>query len=264
MMDTVEAISMPAIVCHGGAGHSAKDQPGVDAAVEAGWEILQSGGTALDAALAAVVIMEDDPALNAGTGGRIRADGSVQLDAAVMTSNGQFGAISCIQQTKNPILVAAKLLDDNVNIISGRGAREFADNIGIAREKVEGSLKLTGNDTVGAVARDETGLMVVASSTGGCTGMPAGRIGDVPLIGAGLWCDERIGIAATGIGEQITLKMSSVRMADRIEEGYDIENVLNWGINQYPPDVEVGFIALTTEGEGLGLANTKMPWSSKD
>ena len=93
--------------------------------------------------------------------------------------------------------------------------------------------------------------------------MPAGRIGDVPLIGAGLWCDERIGIAATGIGEQITLKMSSVRMADRIEEGYDIENVLNWGINQYPPDVEVGFIALTTEGEGLGLANTKMPWSSK-
>ena len=132
MMDTVEAISMPAIVCHGGAGHSAKDQPGVDAAVEAGWEILQSGGTALDAALAAVVIMEDDPALNAGTGGRIRADGSVQLDAAVMTSNGQFGAISCIQQTKNPILVAAKLLDDNVNIISGRGAREFADNIGIA------------------------------------------------------------------------------------------------------------------------------------
>ena len=89
-MDTVEAISMPAIVCHGGAGHSAKDQPGVDAAVEAGWEILQSGGTALDAALAAVVIMEDDPALNAGTGGRIRADGSVQLDAAVMTSNGQF------------------------------------------------------------------------------------------------------------------------------------------------------------------------------
>jgi len=263
MKDIVGTISSPAIVCHGGAGHSAKDQPGVDAAVEAGWDILQSGGTALDATLASVVMMENDPALNAGTGGRIRSDGSVQLDAAVMTSNGQFGAITCIQQTKNPILVAAKLLDENVNILAGKGAREFADKIGVAREDVVGSSKPTGNDTVGAVARDETGLIVVASSTGGCTGMPVGRIGDVPLIGAGLWCDKRIGIAATGIGEQITLKMSSVRIADRIAEGYDIENVLNWGVNQYPSDVEVGFIALATEGVGLGLANTKMPWSSK-
>ncbi len=263
MKDIVGTISRPAIVCHGGAGHSAKDQPGVDAAVEAGWDILQSGGTALDAALASVVMMENDPALNAGTGGRIRSDGSVQLDAAVMTSNGKFGAITCIQQTKNPILVAAKLLDENVNILAGTGAREFADKMGVVREDVVGSSKLSGNDTVGSVARDETGLIVVASSTGGCTGMPTGRIGDVPLIGAGLWCDERIGIAATGIGEQITLKMSSVRIADRMAEGYDIENVLNWGINQYPSDVEVGFIALATEGVGLGLANTKMPWSSK-
>lgn len=263
MKDIVRTINSPAIVCHGGAGHSAKDQPGVDAAVEAGWDILQSGGTALDAALASVVMMEDNPALNAGTGGRIRSDGSVQLDASVMTSNGQFGAITCIQQTKNPILVAAKLLDDNVNILAGRGAREFADNMGVPQEDVVGSLKPTGNDTVGAVARDGTGLIVVASSTGGCTSMPAGRIGDVPLIGAGLWCDERIGIAATGIGEQITLKMSSVRIADRMAEGYNIEEVLKWGVNQYHSDIEVGFIALANEGEGLGLANTKMPWSSK-
>ena len=263
MKDNVGKISSPAIVCHGGAGHSAKDQPGVDAAVEAGWNILQSGGTALDAALASVVIMEDDPALNAGTGGRIRSDGSLQLDAAVMTSNGQYGAITCIQQTKNPILVAAKLLDEKVNILAGRGAREFADSIGIDREDVEGSLKPTGNDTVGAVVRDETGLIVVASSTGGCTAMPAGRIGDVPLIGAGLWCDEHIGIAATGIGEQITLKMSSVRIADRVAEGYDLEEVLKWGINQYPSDIEVGFIALASEDVGFGLANTKMPWASK-
>ena len=136
MKDIVGTISSPAIVCHGGAGHSAKDQPGVDAAVEAGWDILQSGGTALDATLASVVMMENDPALNAGTGGRIRSDGSVQLDAAVMTSNGQFGAITCIQQTKNPILVAAKLLDENVNILAGTGAREFADKIGVNRATI--------------------------------------------------------------------------------------------------------------------------------
>ncbi len=256
-------IPSPAIVCHGGAGHSAKDQPGVDAAVEAGWQILQSGGTALDAVLKSVVIMEDDPALNAGTGGRIRADGSIQLDAAVMTSKGQFGAITCIQETKNPILVAAKLLDAKVNILSSRGAREFADSIGVQREHVEGSMKSSGNDTVGAVARDKSGLIVVATSTGGCTDMPAGRVGDVPIIGAGLWCDQRIGIAATGIGEQITLKMSSVRIADRLAQGNDLQEVLDWGVNQYPADIEVGFIALSSEEAGIGLANTKMPWASR-
>ncbi len=263
MKDSIGTISSPAIVCHGGAGHSAKDQPGVDAAVEAGWGILQSGGTALDSALASVVIMEDDPALNAGTGGRLRSDGSLHLDAAVMTSEGKFGAITCIQQTKNPILVAAKLLHEKVNILAGSGARKFADSIGIIREDVEGSAKPTGNDTVGAVVRDESGLIVVATSTGGCTSMPTGRIGDVPLPGAGLWCDERIGIAATGIGEQITLKMSSVRIADRMASGHGIEDVLNWGINQFPADVEVGFIALASEDSGIGLANTKMPWASK-
>ena len=79
----------PAVVCHGGAGHGAEDQPGVDLAADVAWNILSKGGTSLEAVLAAVVSMEDDSNLNAGTGGRIKLDGSVQLDAAVATSDGR-------------------------------------------------------------------------------------------------------------------------------------------------------------------------------
>ncbi|MDP6326321.1 MAG: isoaspartyl peptidase/L-asparaginase [Candidatus Thalassarchaeaceae archaeon] len=253
----------PAIVCHGGAGHGAKDQPAVDVATSHGWDVLHQGGSALDAAIAAVVIMENDPSLNAGTGGRIRADGSVQLDAAVMTSDGRFGAVTCIEHTKNPVLVAAKLLDEQINMLAGRGAREFADSLNVPRDEVLGSPKPTGNDTVGAIVRDQSGLIVVASSTGGCTGRPAGRIGDTPLIGAGLWCDESVGVSATGIGEAITLKMSCIRIADRISSGGELSDTLQWAVEKFDSDVEVGFIGLAPQGEGVGLANTNMPWASK-
>ena len=251
------------MVCHGGAGHTAKDQPGVDRATEEAWKILKQGGSALEAALAAVVIMEDDPVLNAGTGGRIRGDGSVQLDAAIMTSDGRFGAVVCIEETKNPILVAAQLLDEQVNMLAGRGAREFADRLGVRREEVKGSNKAPANDTVGAIVRDSTGIIIVASSTGGCTGRPSGRVGDTPLIGAGLWCDQDMGIAATGIGEAITLKMPCVRVADARSNYTNLSDALDWGVSLFDPSIEVGLIGLEQSGAGLGRANTSMPWAEK-
>ena len=104
---------------------------------------------------------------------------------------------------------------------------------------------------------------MVASSTGGCTGRPAGRIGDTPLIGAGLWCDESVGVSATGIGEAITLKMSCIRIADRISSGGELSDTLQWAVEKFDSDVEVGFIGLAPQGEGVGLANTNMPWASK-
>jgi len=253
----------PAIICHGGAGHGAKDQPGVDRATMEGWKVIQSGGSALDAALAAVVVMENDPNLNAGTGSKMREDGSIQMDAAVMTSDGKFGSITCIEHTKNPILVAAELLDDKVNMLAGSGAREFADSLNIPRQKIVTSKNVSGNDTVGAIVRDSKGTIVVASSTGGCSDRPAGRIGDTPLIGAGLWCDNNVGVAATGIGEEITLKMSCIRIADRFSSGIELSEALVWGVEQFPSEIEVGFISISSEGAGFGYANTQMPWSSK-
>ncbi len=248
----------PMIVCHGGAGHTAKDQPGVDTAADAGWAILSAGGSALDAALAAVEIMEDDPVLNAGTGGRKRADGSVQLDAAIATSDGRLGAIMAIEDTPNPIFVAAGLLDEPIHILVGEGARDWADTQGFPKATVEGSDSPSGNDTVGCVAIDADGLMVVASSTGGCTGRPRGRVGDTPLWGPGLWVDENIAIAATGIGEEITIKMLCHRIA--VQSG-TLQEKLEYGLSLFDPAIEVGLIGITTQGEGLGLANTGMPWA---
>ena len=251
-------MSNPMIVCHGGAGHTAKELRGGDTAAEAGWAILSAGGSALDAALAAVEIMEDDPVLNAGTGGRKRADGSVQLDAAIATSDGRLGAIMAIEDTPNPIFVAAGLLDEPIHILAGEGARDWADDQGFPKATVEGSDSPTGNDTVGCVAIDADGLMVVASSTGGCTGRPRGRVGDTPLWGPGLWVDENIAIAATGIGEEITIKMLCHRIA--VQSG-TLQEKLEYGLSLFDSDIEVGLIGITTQGEGLGLANTGMPWA---
>ena len=248
----------PMIVCHGGAGHTAKDQPGVDIAADAAWAILSNGGSALEAVLAAVEIMEDDPVLNAGTGGRKRADGSVQLDAAVATSEGKLGAIMAIEDTPNPVRVAAALLEQPIHILVGSGARDWADEQGFPKSTVEGSDSPSGNDTVGCVAIDESGLMAVASSTGGCTGRPRGRVGDTPLWGPGLWVDENIAVAATGIGEEITIKMLCHRIAS---QSGSLEERLQFGLSLFDNSTEVGVIAITVDGEGLGLANTGMPWA---
>ena len=259
----------PMLVCHGGAGHGARDQPGVELAVDAGWAILADGGTALNAVIAAVLIMEDDPRLNAGTGGRKRDDGSVQLDAAVATSDGRLGCVMCIEDTPNPVLAAVALLDEQVNILAGDGARTWADGAGIPRGTVIGSTRPASTDTVGAVARDSTGAFAVASSTGGCTGRPRGRVGDTPVWGAGLWCDENIAVAATGIGEDITLKMLSHSVAVHhqvlvasADEEYALAASLAHGIAMFDADIQVGLIAIDGK-DGCSFANTDMPWACR-
>ena len=254
----------PAFVCHGGAGHGARDQPGVDLACEAAWDVLTSGGTALQAVLDAVMIMEDDPRLNAGTGGRLRDDGSVQLDAAVATSDGRLGMVMVIEETPNPVLVAAELLDEPYHALAGEGARTWADSKGIERTPVVGSPRPVATDTVGAIARDRSGALAVASSTGGCTGRPAGRVGDTPMWGSGLWCDANIVVAATGIGESIIEELIAYRVAaEHQRNGGDLGAALDWGIDQFSPEIQVGLISLDAAGGGRGLANTDMPWAAQ-
>jgi isoaspartyl peptidase/L-asparaginase-like protein (Ntn-hydrolase superfamily) len=251
----------PLIICHGGAGHGAKDQPGVDFAAKVAKEILDEGGTSLEAVLKAVEIMEDDPNLNAGTGGCIRADGSIQLDAIIATSQKKIGAVIAIENCKNPIKVAERLLENPVNILAGRGASEFAVKEGFPLENVIGRKRHDANDTVGALAIDRNGLIAAASSTGGCTGRPAGRVGDTPLWGPGIWCDENIAIIATGIGEHITVEMLSFRVAQQITEfGKSLSDALEWGLNQFDKNINIGLLALNNKGEAIGKSNTKMPW----
>jgi isoaspartyl peptidase/L-asparaginase-like protein (Ntn-hydrolase superfamily) len=251
-------MNKPSIICHGGAGHTASDQPGVDVATQRGWQILNAGGSALEAVVEAVVIMEDDPVLNAGTGGRYRDDGSLQLDAAVATSDGKLGLIMAIENTPNPVRVAADLLSEDFHILAGRGARQFADLKGHRKASVVGSKSPGATDTVGAVARDNDGNLAVASSTGGCSGRPLGRVGDTPMWGSGLWCDQNIAIAATGIGEDIIKQLLCSKVAVHHHSGTGINNSLSWGIDLFDKNIEIGLIAMTKDSQATAT-NSVMP-----
>jgi beta-aspartyl-peptidase (threonine type) len=222
-----------AMMVHGGAwaipdeavaGH----RRGVEAALAAGWAVLQSSGGALDAVEAAIRVLEDDPTFDAGTGAMLNREGEVELDAMLMRGEDMAaGAVAAVRRIRNPIALARRLLERGEHVfLVGAGANRFAMEEGIP-EVDEGSL-LVGRErarweelragrgptvremfegplgTVGAVARDDGGRLAAGTSTGGTPGKYPGRVGDSPVIGAGCYCDGMAGGAsATGYGEAI-------------------------------------------------------------
>jgi|TARA_B100000902_G_scaffold10483_3_gene12735 beta-aspartyl-peptidase (threonine type) len=255
----------PAVVAHGGAGAGPERKTNVEAAVVRASEILKSGGSALEAAVEACVILEDDPVFNAGTGSVFRTDGSVLVDASIQTSDGRMGFVVAMKETPNPIRVAADLLDEEINGLAGDGARIWADDKGFDRREVEGRPPHEeATDTVGVVVRDEQGLIVCATSTGGCSNRPPGRVGDVPLPGCGFWVQQDVGVGATGIGEAITRAMLSYRVADRISSGDGLMDAVKSTLDEFiDNESEVGIIALGIDGPGVGHSNREnMPWAT--
>lgn len=219
------------LVVHGGAGvMNKKDfKPGEEEAyhrslkkaLAGGGEILKNGGTALDAVEFAVKFLEDSPLFNAGKGAVFNAEGINELDAAIMDgSNLKAGAVAGLRTVKNPISAARAVMEksDHVMLI-GEGAEEFAFSQGLekvpphyfftekrwqqylkALKKEEEAQQKTG--TVGAVALDSKGHLAAATSTGGMTFKKFGRVGDVPVIGAGTYAnDSSCAVSATGHGE---------------------------------------------------------------
>ena len=266
-------MTIPAVIAHGGAGPGPARQDNLQTAINKAAEILTAGGSALDAAVQACVILENDPVFNAGTGSVMRTDGSVLTDASIQTGDGKIGFVIAMEETPNPILVAADLLDEEINGLTSQGARMWADEKGHIKKKVIGvspkgqigdsEREITG-DTVGVIARDRTGMIVVATSTGGCSFRPPGRVGDVPLPGSGFWAEQGLAVAATGIGEAITRALLSNKVYEKIKDKtYSLEESMNWGINTLiSPEHSVGLIALGPSGRGLGVSNTDMPWAT--
>src|SRR5207302_2226568 len=191
------------------------------------WSILSRGGHALDAIEATVMVLEDDPAFDAGYGSHLNLDGRVECDAMVM--NGatlRAGAASTLERVKNPIRVARAILEKCPHMmVVGEGAERFAKEQGIAlcdtedlisEAEREAWLKCKNDKhaaehhrgheqgTVGAVALDREGRLFAATSTGGtCCKLP-GRVGDSPLIGCGCYADSQAGgVSCTGYGEAI-------------------------------------------------------------
>lgn len=222
----------PALIVHGGAwdipdGAVEACKSGCERALGAGWSILSRGGHALDAIEASIVVLEDDPAFDAGYGSHLNLDGRVECDAIVMNGTTlHAGAASTLQHVKNPIRVARAILEKCPHMmLAGEGAERFAAEHGIAlcdpselisEAEQEAWLKCRNDKhaaehhrgheqgTVGAVAIDMQGNLFAATSTGGtCCKLP-GRVGDSPLIGCGCYADsEAGGVSCTGYGEAI-------------------------------------------------------------
>ncbi|SFN23786.1 isoaspartyl peptidase/L-asparaginase family protein [Nitrosomonas communis] len=220
-----------AIMVHGGAKlvPPAKEQAnldGVQRALKAGHQILQAGGNALDAAEAALRVLEDDPAFNAGYGSSLNESGEVQLDAAMMNGEDlQIGAVGFVQGVKHPVSIARAILKKESTLITGKGAHKYAKEQGlelcdndslITAEQIKKlQEKQKGNDTVGCVALDQKGNLVAATSTGGLTGTPVGRVGASPLAGCGFYAENAVGaVVLSGDGE----KVMRYRLDSRIME----------------------------------------------
>jgi len=258
-------MAIPAAIAHGGAGPGPSRQTNVEVSISRAAEILGAGGSAVKAAVEACVVLEDDPVFNAGTGAVFRTDGSVLLDASLQTSDGRMGFVIAMRNTPNPIRVAADLLDEEINGLAGAGAREWADSKGHPKAAVEGRPSHPeSGDTVGVIARDSTGALACATSTGGTSFRPPGRVGDVPLPGSGFWADHDLAVAATGVGEAITRSLLSYRVHDRvISTGASLKSAMHWGVGELIEDgVSVGLISLASEGSGSGHSNTDMPWAA--
>ena len=222
-------VGAPALIVHGGAGERPEAQrplaqAAVEAALEAGWAAIDGG--ALAAVIAAVRLMEDAPVLNAGLGSCLNADGVAELDAAIMLGDGlRAGAVGAVHDVRHPVDLARAVMEDGHHVLLvGDGASRFAAERGIERCDPEvfvaarrAAETTASGDTVGAVARDASGGLAVAVSTGGIAGKRPGRLGDSPLVGAGLYADSESGAAcATGVGEAFIRTVLCHRAVERL------------------------------------------------
>jgi L-asparaginase / beta-aspartyl-peptidase len=268
-----------AIVVHGGAGGSISDperaermRAGAAAAVEAGHAVLASGGAALDAVEAAVVVLEDDPEFNAGRGAALTEYGRVELDASIMDgATRAAGAVAAVRGVRNPIRAARAVLEEGRHVLLvGPPATEFAATAGLAFEAetwfvTERERQALANaaeparGTVGAVARDAEGRLAAATSTGGVSGQRLGRVGDSPLVGAGTWADDStVAVSCTGHGESIIrsalahevdalLRHRGLGLHEACELA--IEDLGRWG-------QDGGLIAVSSHGEVAATFNS--------
>ena len=256
------------VLTHGGAGSDTEYKDGTRRAAEVCVEIMKSGATLMDSVCRAVAVLEDDSRFNAGIGSHPRSGGSVQMDAAVMDSHGQFGAVAALEGFKNPIHVAHAVTRTQYKVLAGQGGAEFAKKAGfetltqdqVTARGVDFSTGDGSTDTVGCVAFDGK-VFAAGLSTGGTRGAIPGRVGDVPLIGCGLYAGPVGAVAATGDGETITMHLTAIRAYQLIERGDApdkvLEEVLHWF---HPEDNAFGLILVNQDGFAGG-SNRSMAWS---
>jgi L-asparaginase / beta-aspartyl-peptidase len=280
-----------AVLVHGGAGDLAADRvdahvAGCREAAQVAAELLRAGASALDAVERAVSVLEDNPCFNAGTGACLNAEGLIELDAALMEgARLRAGGVCALPPFLHPIEIARAALEDGHHLLyAGEGAARFARERGFAPVSSEVMTTATARDhwntvragrlsegwaggTVGAVARDVSGTLAAATSTGGLVNKRVGRVGDSPLVGAGTYADNEGGAcSATGLGEAIIRVALAKSTSDAMRAGIAPEDAARTAIHRMAARVQGtgGLIAIDRTGR-LGLARNTltMTWAAE-
>ena len=266
----------PAVIVHGGAGPIRDDSlperlDGCKIAALAAWQIIAHNGSALDAAEAAVMVLEDNPLFNAGTGSTLNQAGQVEMDAAIMDGDLlRVGAVAALQRIKNPIKLARRVMEDGRHVILGsEGALMFAREIGFPECSPESLIVeherkrwAEKHGTVGCVVLDANGKIAVATSTGGIFNKLPGRIGDSPLPGCGTYADDRGGVSCTGLGEAIIRVVLGKTAIDFLAEGIDPNAAARKSLEllEAKTGAQAGLIMIDCHGRiGYARNTTHMP-----
>ena len=279
----------PALIVHGGAWDwpDEQDAPKAEAlrhAAKIGWDILHAGGSALDAVERAVNYLEDFPLFDAGIGSHLNAAGMVEMDAMLIDgSQRDYGAVAGVQRVRYPITLARVVLEESKHcLFVGSGADELAAQHGLQlvpnltlvtdaerdafmqQQQLQQQALQDVHDTVGAIALDQDGHIVVGTSTGGTPAKPVGRVGDAPLYGAGGYADSAYGGAgASGKGENSMRVLLSKYAVDQMMAGQDALSAAQ-AATQYTEarfaNSMVALITLDKDGR-LGAAHTTPKFS---
>jgi beta-aspartyl-peptidase (threonine type) len=282
------------IALHGGAGYVPKDMPedrkeaymaALNEALSIGAEVLENGGSSLDAIEKTINYLEDNELFNAGKGAVFTSEGKNELDAAIMDgSTLNAGAVTGVTTVKNPVSLARKVMTDSKHVFfSADGAEAFADQTNVERvdpeyfyvesryqslkraqaAEQESSLIETNEEkawkygTVGAVALDQNGKLAAGTSTGGMTNKKFGRVGDVPIIGSGTYANNNVAVSATGWGEKIMLNVSAHTLASYYEfKNATLQESMDYLVDEVLEPGDAGFIAVDKYGNFSMKTNT--------
>ncbi len=249
---------------------------GMEATAEA-MRILQSGGSALDAAEKGVRVTESDLTnTSVGLGGFPDREGIVTLDACIMEGSGRAGSVSFVQGIDHPVTLARKVMEDTPHVmLSGKGAELFAESLGMVKhpntltdvsrkaweewmkeKKYKPIINIENHDTIGLLALDNAGKVAGSCTTSGLAFKMHGRIGDSPIIGAGLFCDDEIGAATcTGLGETVLRTLASHTAVELMRSGATPQEAAEEAIHRIVKkhsnfnDFQVGILVITKTGE---------------
>lgn len=243
------------------------------------WEVLENGGSSLDAIEQGVMVEEADvDNQTVGVGGRPDRDGNVTLDACIMDKDSNCGAVLCLKHIAHPISVARKVMEETPHVmLAGEGAEQFAYEHGFKKtdllteksksewlewkktSKYETPINIENHDTIGMLAIDKNGDIAGGCTTSGMAYKYKGRVGDSPIIGAGLFVDNEVGGAtATGVGEEVVRTVGSFLIVELMRQGKSPQEACEEGVkrimekNKDRDDFQIGFIAINKKGETGG------------